>query len=177
MSKVIVYIATSLDGYIAGKNDELSWLEAYNTDGEDYGYTEFMKNVGTVIMGSWTYAQSLKHPERILTGIKNYILSDQPMAVPSGIDVEFYQGDLKILIEKIKKENNKNIFVVGGGKVVSNFLNVGLVDELTHFVAPVLLKEGIPLYSSLERKINFQLIEAKSYKTGIVKLHYAIRNN
>lgn len=172
MSKVIVYIATSLDGYVAGKNDEISWLEIYNTADEDHGYAEFINNVGTAVMGARTYDQSLKHPERMMTGMKNYILSNTPMKVPSGVDAEFYKGDIAALIEKIKKESDKDIFVVGGGQVVSSFLNARLVDELLHFVAPVLLKEGIPLYSALDKKINLRLVETAQYKTGIVKLRY-----
>jgi len=172
MSKTIVHIATSLDGYVAGKNDDLSWLEVYNSADEDHGYGEFIKNVGTVVMGARTYDQSLKHPERMITGMKNYILSDKPMAVPHGVDAEFYQGDLAVLIQKIKKESDKDIFVVGGGQVVSGFLNADLVDELLHFVAPVLLKEGIPLYSALDKKISLRLVEAVPYKTGVVKLRY-----
>ncbi len=172
MSKVIIYIATSLDGYVAGKSDDLSWLEAYNTAGEDHGYAEFIKNVGTAIIGSRTYVQSLNHPERMITGLRNYILSNSPMKNPSGIDVKFYTGDLKVLIEKINKESDKDIFVVGGGQVVSSFLNARLVDELIQFVAPILLKEGIPLYSALDKKINLWLVETVRFKTGIVKLRY-----
>jgi dihydrofolate reductase len=173
--RVIVYIATSLDGYVARKNDDLSWLEAYNTAGEDHGYAEFFKNVGTAIMGARAYEQSLKHPERMLTGIKNYILSEAPMEVPAGVDVSFYKGDLAALIGNIRKQGNKDIFVVGGGRVVSSFLNAGLVDELLHFVAPILLKEGIPLYPALDEEISLILKETVSYKSGIVKLHYVAR--
>ena len=172
MSKVIVYIATSLDGYVAGKDDDLSWLEVYNSSGEDHEYGEFIKNIGTVVMGARTYDESLKHPERLMSGMKNYILSETPMKVPKGVDADFYKGDLRALIEKIRKENDKDIFIVGGGQVVSSFLNADLVDELLHFIAPVLIKEGIPLYTALNRKITLRLLEAKTYKTGIVKLRY-----
>jgi dihydrofolate reductase len=88
-------------------------------------------------------------------------------------DVEYYNDDIKALIARIKKENDRNIFIVGGGQVVSSFLNAGLVDDVFHFAVPILLKEGIPLYSALSKEINFTLIEAVPYKTGILKLHYA----
>ncbi len=172
MGKIIVYIASSLDGYIAGKEDQISWLEAYNVAGEDYGYAEFIKNVGTAIMGARTYEQSLKHPERLMFGVKNYVLSDVLMDAPEGLNVEFYKGPLAELVEKVKKESVQDVFVVGGGQVVSGFLNAGLVDELLHFVAPVLIKEGISLYSALDKSIELRLIEAVPYTTGIVKLRY-----
>jgi dihydrofolate reductase len=172
MSRVIVYIAASLDGYIARKDDDISWLDSYQVPGEDYGYSDFMKRVGTAIMGARTYDQSVKHPERILPEMKTYVLSGKAMPVPSGASIEFYSGDLKALVDGIKKEDNRDIFVVGGGQVVCSFLDEGLVDELLHFVVPVLLKEGIPLYPSLKKEIGLSLVEAIPYKTGIVKLHY-----
>jgi dihydrofolate reductase len=123
-------------------------------------------------MGARTYDQSVKHPERILAGVKTYVLSSKTMPVPSGAAVEFYGGNLKALVERIKKEDSRDIFVVGGGQVVCSFLNEGLVDELLHFVVPVLLREGIPLYPSLKKEIPLELVESVPYKTGIVKLHY-----
>ncbi len=171
MSKVIVYIATSLDGYIARKDDDTLWLDAYQIAGEDYGYSDFMKTIGAAIMGARTYDQSLKHPERLLA-MKTYVLSNQYMPVPSGANIEFYIGNLKVLINKIKNETYGDIFIVGGGQIICSFLNEGLVDELLLFIVPVLLKEGIPLYPALNRQIGLKLMEIASYKTGIVKLHY-----
>lgn len=175
MSKVIVYIATSLDGYVARKNDDLSWLESFNEADEDHGYSDFMKDVGTAIMGARAYEQSLKHPERMIKGVKNYILSGMAMTVPAEVDAEFYKDDLAELVRKIRKSNDKNVFVVGGGKVVSSFLNAGLVDEILHFVAPILLKEGIPLYPALSKEVKLKFVEAVPYKTGLVKLRYVPR--
>jgi dihydrofolate reductase len=88
MRKVIVYIAASLDGYIARKDDDMSWLDFYQVAGEDYGYSEFTKTIGTAIMGARTYDQSVRHPERILTNIKAYVLSRKTMPVPSVAWVE-----------------------------------------------------------------------------------------
>ena len=172
MHKVIVYIAASLDGYIARKDDDMSWLDFYQVAGEDYGYSGFIKTIGTAIMGARTYDQSMRHPERILTNIKTYVLSHRTTPVPSGASVEFYNGDLKALIDRIKNEDNRDIFVAGGGQVVCSFLNEGLVDELLYFVVPVLLKDGIPLYPTLKKEISLNLVETIPYKTGIVKLHY-----
>jgi dihydrofolate reductase len=104
--------------------------------------------------------------------VKTYVLSGRAMPVPSHASVEFYSGNLKALVDRIKNEDNRDIFVVGGGQVVCSFLNEGLVDELLHFVVPVLLKEGIPLYPALKKEISLKLAEAIPYKTGIVKLHY-----
>jgi dihydrofolate reductase len=173
-ARVLLYIASSLDGFIARKDDDISWLDAYQVDGEDYGYSAFIRTIGTAVMGARTYAQSLEHPERLLKGPKTYVLSKRIFPIVSDTNVEFYSGTLQALIEKIKNENNKNIFIVGGGKVVSNFLNEGLIDEVMIFVVPILLKEGVSLYSELDKEIKLKLIEAIPYKSGIVQLHYAL---
>ncbi len=172
MGRVIVYIATSLDGYVAGKDDDLLWLEAYGSPDEDYGYAAFMAGVGTAIMGARTYAQSLAHPERMLAGVRNIVLSAAEMEVPSGIEVEFYAGDLGKLVERIRKEDERDIYVVGGGQAVSSFLRAGLVDELIHFIAPVLIGEGVSLYPNIDAKVPLRLAEAVPYATGMVKLRY-----
>ena len=172
MSRVIVYIATSLDGYIARKDDDVSWLDAYQVAGEDYGYSDFMKTIGAAVMGPRTYDESLKHPERILVGMKTYVLSNKPMPIPPGAQVEFYNGDLRALVERIGQETSGDIYVVGGGQVVSSFLNAGLVDEIRQFIVPILLKEGIALYPALHQEIVLKLVETARYDTGIVKLQY-----
>ena len=173
-AKVLLYIATSLDGFIARKDDDISWLDFYQVENEDYGYSTFIKTVGTAIMGARTYTQSLEHPERLLKGLQTYVLSKWLFPMSSNVNVEFYSGTVQALIEKIKNESNKNIFIVGGGHVVSNFLNAGLIDELIIFVVPILLKEGISLYSELDKEIKLKLLEAIPYKSGIVQLHYAL---
>jgi len=140
---------------------------------EDYGYSDFIKTIGSAIMGKRTYDESFRHPERLLKGMKNYVLSrDKLLPIPSVMDVEFHNGNLESLIAKIKMNSIKDIFIVGGGQVISSFINSGLVDEIRHFVVPVFLKEGIPLYSALNKEVKLKLREVVSYKTGIVKLDY-----
>ena len=175
MGNVIVYIGTSLDGFIAGRDDDVSWLEAFLTPGEDYGYSEFVGRIGTAVMGARTYEQALEHPERMLSGIKTYVVSSRVMQVPPGARVEFYQGDLKWLIGKIRQEDNRDIFVVGGGLLVSAMLREGLVDELIQSVAPILLGDGIPLYTGIPGRIDLELVGSVAYPTGIVKLSYRLR--
>lgn len=173
MGKVIVYIASSLDGYVAAKDDGISWLEKFNVEGEDHGYAAFIRSVGAAVMGARTYAQSLLHPERLMRGIRNYVLSSSRMEVPEGLDVTFWDGGLPALVTRIRKEDDRDIFVVGGGQTVTSFLEAGLVDRLRHFVAPILIGDGIPLYGKKSGQIALRLEEARSYRTGIVELSYA----
>jgi dihydrofolate reductase len=175
MGKVVVFIATSLDGFIARKNDDISWLDPFSGGGEDYGYQEFIRNIGTAVMGARTYEQSIIHPERLLIGLKNYVLTGRPLPVAPGIDTEFWDGPLTGLVKKIRQESDRDVYVVGGGQVVSRFLDEGLVDEICQFIVPVILKEGIPLYTGLRQECTLDLIEAVPYRSGIVKLRYIPR--
>lgn len=174
MSKVVLYIAASLDGYIARKNDDISWLDPFQDGTEDYGFATFSKSIGATIMGARTYRQALLFPDRILKGVKNYVVSGEDLARVPGADIEFYHGDLKKLVSSVKNTVSKDIWLVGGGQLVSSFLNEGLIDEAQHFVAPILLKEGIPLYSGLKNEINLNLVETQTYRSGIVKLQYIL---
>lgn len=175
MGRVIVYIATSLDGFIARKNDDISWLDPFSGGSEDYGYQDFMRTIGTAIMGARTYEQSLIHPERLLIGLKNYVLSRRPLPIAPGIDTVFWNGSLTDCVKKIRTESEQDIFIVGGGQVVSRFLDEGLVDEICQFIVPVILTEGIPLYTGLRQEVSLNLVEAVPYRTGIVKLRYLPR--
>lgn len=175
MGRTIVYIATSLDGFIARNNDDVSWLDPFNEGGEDYGFTEFMKSVGTAVMGFRTYEQSLLHPERLLTGIKNYVVTRRSRSPAPAVDMEFWHGSLKDLISRIRQESNKDIYLVGGGRMVSAFIDEGLVDEIYQFVVPVLLNDGIPLYSGLRHEIRIRLVDVVPYASGIVRLRYSVR--
>jgi dihydrofolate reductase len=172
MGRVVVYIATSLDGFIARRDDDISWLDPFSAGSEDYGYKEYIKTIGTAVMGARTYEQSLVHPERLLTGLKNYILTHRSLPTVPGIGAEFWQGPPTGLITQIRKESDKDIFVVGGGRVVSQFLDAGLIDEIDQFLVPVILKDGIPLYTGIRQEISLNLVDAKAYSTGIVRLRY-----
>lgn len=172
MSRIIVYIATSLDGFIARADDDLSWLDPFNTGGEDYGFADFMKNVGTAVMGARTWEQSRAHPERLLPGIKTYILTTRSLPSAPGIGAELWHGPLTELLKKIRQESKRDVYIVGGGKVISRFLDEGLIDEIRQFIVPVILKEGIPLYTGLTHEVSLQLVKAIPYRSGIVEMQY-----
>lgn len=172
MGKVIVYIAASLDGFIARKDDDISWLEPFSATVEDYGFGEFIQSTGTAVMGARTYEQSLAHPERFLKTLKNYILTSRSLPRIPGMDTEFWHGSLSGLAGKIRQESEEDIYIVGGGQVISRFLEESLVDELYLFIVPVILGDGIPLFTGLSREISLELVGAFPYPAGIVKLRY-----
>ena len=172
MSRIVAYIATSLDGFIARPDDDISWLDPFNAGGEDYGFADFMETVGTAVMGARTWEQSRAHPERLLHGIKTYILTTRSLPSAPGIDGELWHGPLTGLVKKIRQESEGDVYIVGGGKVISRFLDEGLIDEIRQFIVPVILKDGIPLYTGLTHEISLQLVQAVPYRSGIVQLRY-----
>lgn len=170
--KVILYIAMSIDGFIAGKNDELDFLKQVETTGEDYGYAQFIETIDTVIMGRKTYDIVLSfgvgfpHEDK-----KCYILTRVSRATEA--NVTFYNDKINTLIDDLKKTDGKNIFIDGGAEVVHLLLKNQLIDELIISIIPVLLGDGIRLFKGEEPWQKLELISAKSFEKGLVQLHYS----
>lgn len=169
--KIIVYIASSLDGYIAKPGDDLAFLDRVQKEGEDYGYADFMASVDTVIQGRKTYEWVMKHvPEFSHTNKQSYIITRTPR--PAIGNTNFYTSDLKELISKLKQEPGKNIFVDGGAEVVNALLKEGLVDEFIISLIPVLLGSGTTLFKDGRPEQVLKFLTAKTFDTGLVQLHY-----
>lgn len=170
MRETVVYIAASLDGFIAKKDDDISFLDVVDSPGEDYGYSEFNQEVDTVIMGRRTYEKVLSishfpHPDK-----KTYILTKQ--ALHSEGNIEFYNGDITELIEKIKANDGKNIYIDGGAEVIGLMMKENLIDRYIISIIPILLGEGIRLFKEPGIIQRLQLKTVKHFKSGLVQLHY-----
>ena len=171
MRKVILYIAVSVDGYIAKPNDDLSFLSIVEKEGEDYGYNDFIKKIDTVIMGRKTYdwvmnqVTDFPHADK-----ETYIVTRQNKA-PIG-NINFYNDDINDLINKLKQQKAKNIFVDGGAEIVNLFIKDNLIDEYIISIIPILLGDGIKLFNKGFQQQNLQLISSKQYEKGLVQLHY-----
>ena len=169
--KVILYIAMSLDGYIAKPNDDLSFLSMVQQEGEDYGYTDFVNTVDTVIMGRKTY-------DWVMTQVPEFPHNDKATYIitrtekPSIGTIHFYSGDLKTLILELKNKQGKNIFVDGGAEIVNELLKENLIDEFIISIIPVLLGEGTKLFNDGRPELKLKLISAKSFDKGLAQLHY-----
>ena len=174
--KVILYIAASLDGYIAKPNDDLSFLNAVQREGEDYGYQEFMRSVDTVILGRKTYdwvmtqVEIFPHAELqtfVITSSKRENLGKR----------SFYNGDIPELITNLKTRDGQNIFIDGGAAVVNTLLNHSLIDEIIISIIPVLLGDGVRLFNNGRPEQAMQLLSCKQFDSGLVQLHYKIVDN
>lgn len=171
MRKIILYIATSLDGYIAKPNDDLSFLSVVDKEGEDYGYFDFIKSVDTVIEGRKTYDWIMKQvPEYPHAEKKSYIITRTPKD-PIG-NTTFYTGDLKELIIELKNQNGKDVFIDGGAQLVNALLKENLIDEFIISIIPILVGDGIKLFEDGRPEQKLTLINTKNYETGLVQMHY-----
>jgi dihydrofolate reductase len=169
--KVILYIATSLDGYIAKPNDNLDFLSIVEQEGEDYGYASFIESVDTVILGRRTYDWIMKHvPEFHHADKKSYIITRT--AKPPIGNTSYYTGNLKDLILKLKGETGKNIFIDGGAQIVNELLKENLIDEFVISIIPILVGDGIKLFSNGRPEQKLTLISSKQFVTGLTQLHY-----
>lgn len=170
MRKLILYIATSLDGYIAKPNDDLSFLSIVQKEGEDYGYSEFVSTVDTVILGRKTY-EWVTNQFEFPHSDKNAFVITRKLRPNSG-KITFFSGDLTELVTKLKSEQGKNIFCDGGAELVNELLSKDLLDELIISVIPILVGNGIRLFKDGRPEQQLELLNAKSFETGLTQLHY-----
>lgn len=169
--RVISYIATSLDGYIAGTDDDLSFLSVVEQEGEDYGYADFVKSVDTVILGRKTYDWVIAHvPEFPHSNKDSYIITRTPRQGKGRIN--FYTGDLKILILRLKSEQGKNIFIDGGAEIINELLKQRLIDEFIISVIPVFIGNGTRLFKDGRPEQTLKLVDVRKFDTGLLQVHY-----
>jgi dihydrofolate reductase len=166
MSKVILFIATSLDGYIAGPHGEIDWL----FHDADYGYTAFFNSVQALVMGRKSYELSLSFGEWPYGDKPVYVFTRQ--TPPVDARVHFVAGDAAALIAGLRAQGIQNIWLVGGGALVSTFLQEGLIDEFVISVHPLLLGAGIPLFASGIPRLGLRLAGVTPFASGLVQLHY-----
>ena len=167
MRKIILYIASSLDGFIARENGDIDWLPE-NTSS---GYDEFYKTIDTVVMGKKTYEQVLTFGEYPYKDKKSYVFTRKNDQTKDG-NTEFVSD-----IDKFVKENisnsGKNIWLVGGAEIISPFLNRGFVDEIILSIIPIVLGKGIPLFKNIQKEIKLELIKTTEYDI-LVELCYNV---
>lgn len=171
MSKTILYIAMSLDGYIARKNGDIDWLNIVETKEEDYGYSLFYNSIDCLIMGSKTYAQISEFGFWPYTDKMTYVLSThQHESIDDNILIT--NTEPQHLIAQLPP--NTRVWLVGGGKLAQNFLERDLVNEINIAIVPLLLGEGIRLFDKPLNETHLQLLESTQYPSGLVQLLYSV---
>lgn len=168
--KVISNVAMSLDGYIAERDGDISFLSKVEKEGEDYGYADFIKTIDTIIVGRKTYDKILSIGFKYPDDKEVYIITRDEK--PYHQRLKFYSGSLKNLISEIKIKEGKNIFCDGGSEIINQLLIDNLIDEFIISVIPIILGDGIPLFKNKNLKLNLKLINCQKFDTGLVQLHY-----
>ena len=176
--KIIVEVAVSADGYIARPDGDVEWLN--RRPPMDYGIGKFYSTIDTILWGRKTYDWALAYQKR--TGSKaspfdkniaNYVFSRRPPKKVAA-DVEFVREPLKAFARRLRSQHGKHIWLMGGGKLISSFLDAGEIDEFDIKVIPIFIGKGIPLVAPRYRDIPLRLLESKKYPDGVVRLHYAV---
>lgn len=173
MRKISLFIAVSLDGYIAKPDDDLSFLKLVEKEGEDYGYAKFTETIDTLIIGRRTYDYVLKE-----IGSSHYDNGQRDVYVitrtqrPNVGRTTFYTGSLTDLVTQLKSESGKNIYCDGGAEVINELLKNDLVDEFIISVVPVLLGEGTRLFKDGRPEQLLEFVSVKAFDTGLVQVHY-----
>jgi dihydrofolate reductase len=170
MRNVVLGLGISLDGYIARPDGSVDFLFMP----KDYSMGPFFATIDTALMGRKTYDVALKMGGGSYndSGLKSYVFShSQPPGVRGG--VTFVKESLVPFVEKLRKQAGKNIWLMGGGVLVCDFLKADLVDELYLGVVPLLLGEGLPLFPPGFPQREFSLLENKTFSKGLIALRYA----
>ncbi len=171
--KTILFIACSVDGYIASVDEDLGFLSRVEKQGEDYGYSDFISQIDCVILGKRTYDKVMSMTSVFPhAGKETYIVTRSPKK-PIGNTV-FYDGNLKSLIESLRTKEGKNIFIDGGSKVIKMLLDDDLIDEMIISYIPVLLGEGIPLFAPIHKEKALESLSVKAFESGLIQVHYRI---
>ena len=178
MRTLTLFIAISLDGYIAKPNDDLSFLQVVEKEGEDYGYAAFTATIDTIILGRKTYDYVLKE-----IGASHYDNGQRDVYVITRTEKQsvgrtlFYTGNLTDLVQRLKSGNGKNIYCDGGAEIINELLQSNLIDEFIISIIPILVGNGTRLFKDDRPEQKLSLVNVKTFDTGLTQLHYKRTNS
>ena len=169
----VLFIASSLDGYIARKDESLEWL--FKVEGEgDNGFAEFYETVDTLLMGKRTYDWVMKQDfeEFPYKNKECYVFTRS--SYEDTENVKFVKDDVNNFMNKLKNKDGNNIWVVGGGELLNSFMQKDLVDEFIITIAPTIIGNGIPLFKEGNRQLDLSLKGTKKFNQ-FIELHYEVK--
>ena len=168
MRKVVLFIASSLDGYIARPNGDIDWLF---TD-QNYGYSAFLDTIDTLLMGRKTYEQVLTFGEYPYPEKKSYVLTKK-LGFQTEHDVTA-AADVESLVKEVRSVEGKNIWLVGGSVLIRDCLEKHLINEIIISIIPIVLGDGIPLFANPTTATDLHLTGWQTYSSGLVQLSYDV---
>jgi len=174
MSKVVLYIAQSLDGFIARPDGTLDWLTSTpNPETGDYGYAALLESIEALIMGRKTYDEVMGFGlEWFYTGLDTYVATQNKNFEIKSPDTYLLTENLTDFVTNLKKKTKKDIWLVGGGELVTTFINLGLLDKMIISIIPKIIGEGISLFAKKPLETDWILESVQSFNTGVVNLTY-----
>ncbi len=173
--KVTLYIASSVDGYIARKDGSIDWLPPPVSDETDYGYAEFYSSIDAVLMGSKTYEQVLSFGDWPHADRPVHVFTTRLLPRPPGADVKFWNVFPSDFVEAFDGAGVKHAWLVGGSTMNGTFLSANLIDTIILSVIPVVLGGGIPLFPAGTPTRTLHLERTESYPGGVVQLTYSAK--
>lgn len=175
--KSSVYIAVSLDGYIAREDGAVDWLEGLESPGEDedYGYHAFMESVDRLVMGRGSYDKVASFAEWPYGEQRVVVLTNRPFDPPVET-VEIMSGTPAEVVAQLAADGAEHLYV-DGGVTITAFLEAGMIDELIITRLPVLLGSGLPLFGRISREIALRHVDTQSYRNGLTQSCYLVLNS
>jgi dihydrofolate reductase len=171
--RIIAYLATSADGYIARPDGSVDWLDRPWPKG-NYGMGAFLRSIDTVVYGRKTFDLGKGLGAPFMPGVRTIVVS-RTLRAEDVPDAELVRGDIAGAAARWKSEPGKNIWLMGGAELFGSFLDAGALDELTVHVVPVLIGSGIPLLRAERQTTEMRLVSTRAYPDGVVRLHYALK--
>ena len=173
MRKIIVYIATSADGFIARHDGSVDWLNRPRTAG-DYGMAAFRRSIDSIVLGRKTYEFGLQHGAPFSTKPKHYVFSRSPTGLVRAAGVEFVTEEPATFAKHLRAQPGKDIWMMGGAALIGSFLDQNEIDEFIIHVIPTMIGEGIPLLGPGRREVPLTLRSCEHFSDGVVRLHYLV---
>ena len=177
--KIIVYIATSADGYIARPDGDVEWLNRRPRT-VDYGMRAFYPTIDTILWGRKTYDWLVNYYKKkgkkdgmFDTKLANYVFS-RKLRKRLAPDVKFVSEPVKAFARRLRATPGKHIWMMGGGELIASFLDAGEIDEFDIHVIPIFIGEGIPLVAPRHRDVPLRLRSSRKYPDGVVRLRYEV---
>lgn len=176
MRKLKLYIAASIDGKIAGANDNLDWLPQPENEAEDFGYNAFYASIDTTIMGYKTYEISISFGDWPYKGKTSFVFSrNKERTVVS--EAQLVSQNPVDFVKELKHQKGGDIWLIGGGEIIKLLHDEGLIDEYIITYVPVILGEGIELFPNIKQKQNLVLTQQQNFSKGVISLHYSKKEN
>jgi dihydrofolate reductase len=172
MRKIIAYIAVSADGFIARSDGGIDWLHEPRFKG-DYGIRAFFRSIDTILWGGTTYRESLDRGGVGPFGptVRHVVFTTRPPGEPTP-RVAFTSEPVRVVAARLRRTPGKDIWMMGGGKIIASFLDAGEIDEFVLHVIPTFIGEGIPLLAPGRRTARLRLQSCRRFPDGVVRLHY-----